>query len=215
MTPPDQDVNVHAGRVSCGRPLRTMSVKICAQGSSEVLADGTEGEIVISGDAIFQGYYENPGATGEVLQGDEFRSGDLGYVHEGELYVTGRIKDIIILDGVNVAPYELEWIADPIVMAGGRAGAFSIELEGREVPVLAVEVRDVPSPEAIEAVRAQVAQDIAPLHDLVLVRRGTLPKTSSGKVKRLTVKASYLDGTLEVLWSLREERAASAADKVK
>ncbi|MBX3468182.1 MAG: AMP-binding protein [Planctomycetes bacterium] len=170
--------------------------------SDETLPEGTEGEIVIRGSSVFPGYFLDPEATAAVLHDGLFRTGDLGYLRGGELHVTGRVKDLIILDGANVAPHELEWLAQAHVdLDGGRAAAFSVEHRRREVPVLVVEVKEVPPPEAVEALRAAVARDVAPLHDLVFVRRGTVPKTSSGKVQRGQVRARYLDGTLEgVLW---------------
>lgn len=146
-----------------------------------------------------------------MLREGAYHSGDLGYLWEGELYVTGRLKDLIILDGVNVAPFELEWIAEElIVVAGGRAAAFAVEVGTREVPVLLAEVRELPADELVDRVLRRAAEDIAPLHDLVLVRRGSLPKTSSGKVQRSKAKAQYLAGELDVLWS----KAASAETEV-
>jgi fatty-acyl-CoA synthase len=203
--PGGRAIRIHDGRVSCGPPLGGTRIEIRSPKTGEELPAGEEGEIVIFGPSNFQGYYGNPEATARVLKDGAYASGDLGYLHDGELYVTGRLKDLIILDGVNVAPYELEWIADThLVVAGGRAAAFSIEIGSREVPVLAAEVRDVPDEAAIEATKTQIAEDIAPLYDLVLVRRGSLPKTSSGKVQRGKIKASYLAGSLDTLWRMRE-----------
>lgn len=200
---------VHEGRVSCGQALEGLEVEVAHPEGGQRLPEREEGEIVIRGTSLFQGYYQNEPATRAVMREGWFHTGDLGYMHEGDLYVTGRLKDTIILDGANVAPYELEWIAEEhLDMDGGRAGAFSIDPAGREVPVLVVEVKALPPTDAIEQVQAQVAQDIAPLHDLVLVRRGTLPKTSSGKVQRGKVKERYLAGTLEVLWRMSELTAS-------
>lgn len=202
MSPAARGPVVVDGSVSCGPAVNGLEVTIRPVSCDEVLAEGTEGEIVIRGSSVFPGYFLDPEATAAVLRDGLFRTGDLGYLRGGELHVTGRVKDLIILDGANVAPHELEWLAQAHVdLDGGRAAAFSVEHRRREVPVLVVEVKEVPPPEAVEALRAAVARDVAPLHDLVFVRRGTVPKTSSGKVQRGQVRARYLDGTLEgVLW---------------
>lgn len=203
------EIKLHQGRVSCGQAVEGMHLEIRDPQSWEVLGEGREGEIVCWGSSLFQGYHSDPEATAENVREGRLRTGDLGYVHEGELYVTGRLKDVIIFDGANVAPYELEWIAEQHVdMDGGRAAAFSVDPEGREVPVLLVEAKATPPDEVLAAVKAQVATEVAPLYDLVIVRRGCLPKTTSGKVMRGRAKALYLQGELDVLWQLRA--AASA-----
>jgi len=202
MCPVGRGAHLHEGRVSCGPPVDGLEVEVRAPGAGDALPDGREGEVVVRGTSVFQGYHLDPEATAAALRPEGLRTGDLGYLHAGELYVTGRVKDLLVLDGANVAPYELEWLAqEHIPLAGGRAAAFSVERESRERPVLVVEVKDVPAADALEALRAQVGRELAPLHDLVLVRRGTLPKTSSGKVQRGKVRDLYEGDALEaVLW---------------
>ncbi len=203
---------VHDGVVACGPPVPGMQVDVRPVGSEGVLPEGQEGEVVISGTSLFAGYHQDPEITRAVLREDgTFRTGDLGYLKGGELFITGRVKDLLILDGANVAPHELEWLAQGLIdLDGGRAAAFSVEHLRREQPVLVVEVKEVPTADVLEALRTRCARDVAPLHDLVLVRRGTLPKTSSGKVMRSTVKARYLDGTLEaVLWRHKDPAQSS------
>jgi len=220
MCPPQRAPRLHQGRVSCGPPIPGLELTVRpAQTDPDVAAgaplpDGEEGEVVVRGSSLFQGYHRDPEATAAVVRDGWFHTGDLGLLHEGELYVTGRLKDLIILDGANVAPHELEWIAEAHVdVEGGRAAAFSVEQGGREVPVLVVEAKEVPPAAVLEAVDRQAASDIAPLHDLVVVRRGTLPKTSSGKVQRHAVRAAYLAGTLEALWSRRASEPVSAEEQ--
>ncbi|MGE0707284.1 MAG: AMP-binding protein [Planctomycetota bacterium] len=211
ISAPGRPPLVHEGRVSCGPVLEGLSVSIHAPGDGAPLPDGVEGEVVVRGSSVFPGYFLDDEATAESLRPDgAFHTGDLGYLREGELYLTGRLKDLIILDGANVAPYELEWIAEQHVdMDGGRAAAFSVEREGREAAVLVVEVKALPPAATIDALRSQVAQDVAPLLDLVFVRRGTLPKTSSGKVQRGEVRRLYAAGELDALWSWAREGRAS------
>ncbi|MCO5166086.1 MAG: AMP-binding protein [Planctomycetes bacterium] len=212
MSPAGRGPVVVDGSVSCGPAVDGLEVTIRPVGSDETLPEGTEGEIVLRGSSVFPGYFRDDEATAAVLRDGLFRTGDLGYLRQGELHVTGRVKDLIIIDGANVAPHELEWLAQAHVdLDGGRAAAFSVEHGRREVPVLVVEVKEVPPREAIDALRAAVARDVAPLHDLVFVRRGTVPKTSSGKVQRGQVRARWLDGTLEgVLWRWAEQAVDGA-----
>ncbi|MBL4846638.1 MAG: AMP-binding protein [Planctomycetes bacterium] len=199
---------LHEGRVSCGSKIEGLEIEIRDSEAGELVEDRVEGEIVVIGSSVFAGYFMDEAATAEALREGRFYSGDLGYLHEGDLYVTGRLKDLIILDGANVAPHELEWVAEQHVdMDGGRAAAFSLEVGTREVPVLIVETKTAPEQSVIDAVKGQAATDIAPLHELVFVRRGCLPKTSSGKVMRGRVKVLYLEGGLDVLWRSRDENA--------
>ena len=207
LSPARRGPVLHQGRVSCGSPIAGLEVRVCAPGGRDPLPEGQEGEIQARGSSVFPGYLLDPEATAAVKDPDGwFRTGDLGYLQGGELYPTGRLKDLIILAGHNVAPHELEWVAEELLpLEGGRAAAFSVERQGAERPVLVVELREVPAPELLEQVRARVAREVAPLHDLVLVRRGTLPKTSSGKVQRSKVREAYEAGTLpDVLWRWSE-----------
>jgi acyl-CoA synthetase (AMP-forming)/AMP-acid ligase II len=218
MTLRGRGARIVDGNVSCGPPVDGMEVTIRPVGQdgsgaalatlAPALADGQEGEVCLRGTSVFQGYFRDPEATAAVLRDGLFRTGDLGYLRDGELHVTGRVKDLLILDGANVAPHELEWLAEAhIDLDGGRAAAFSVEHGRREVPVLVVEVKEVPPQATLDALRGAVARDVAPLHDLVLVRRGTLPKTSSGKVQRGQTRTRWLEGTLEgVLWRLEGAR---------
>ncbi len=205
MCPARRPTVVRDGLVSCGPPLEGLEVSVRAPEDGRPLDDGAEGEVCLRGTSVFLGYFLDEEATAAARRDGWFRTGDLGYLRDGELYVTGRVKDLLVLDGANVAPHELEWLAQDLIdLDGGRAAAFSVEHARREVPVLVVEVREAPAPEATDALRGRAAHDVAPLFDLVFVRRGTLPKTSSGKVQRSAVRARYLEGALEgVLWRLR------------
>jgi acyl-CoA synthetase (AMP-forming)/AMP-acid ligase II len=131
-------------------------------------------------------------------------TGDLGFLQDGELYLTGRVKDVLIIRGNNVMPHELEWLAEGVSRSGGsqRSGAFSIARgSGGEEPVLVVESTEK-DPSALRAldreIRLRVGRALGlPLADLVFVRRGRIPKTTSGKVKRRELRQRYIDGTLE------------------
>lgn len=213
MSPNARGPVVVDGNVSCGAAVDGIDVTIRPVGSDEVLPEGREGEVVIKGASLFPGYFRDAEATAAVMRDGLFRTGDLGFLRGGELHLTGRVKDLIIIDGANVAPHELEWIAQTHVdMDGGRAAAFSVEHHRREVPVLVVECKEVPAAETIDALRVAVARAVAPLHDLVFVRRGTLLKTSSGKVQRSAVRARYLAHSLEGVLFRQNGPALASAD---
>lgn len=167
------------------------------------LADGEIGEVAARGPGIFSGYYNDPEATAEGLREGRLHTGDLGFLRDGELYITGRLKDILILRGHNVMPHEIEWLAEAVVGGGGalRSGAFAVARSAQgEEAVLVVETTER-DPErqqelAIE-IRRQVGSVLSlTLADVRFVRRGRIPKTTSGKVQRRQLRALYLEGGL-------------------
>jgi fatty-acyl-CoA synthase len=197
--PVDELPRLDGERVSCGRPLEGLEVAIKGPAGA-VLSEGEVGEIVVRGNSVFPGYFQDPVATRAALREGWLHTGDQGYLEGGELYVTGRIKDLIVLDGANFTPLEFEVIAEEhSCVGGGRAVAFSVEIEQREAVVVVVEARQAPAAEVREAIKGQAANEVAALHDLVFVRRGSLPKTSSGKTIRGQVRELYLKGELQVL----------------
>lgn len=196
-------VRTRRGAVAVGRPVADTELKIAAP-DGRALPDGATGEILVRGPGVFDGYWEDPAATAEALVGGFLRTGDLGFVEDGELHVTGRIKDVLILRGHNLMPHELEWHAEAVAAGGGslRAGAFSVEDGARgEQAVLAMETleRDPTRLGEMEReIRNRVGRDLGLVPaDVVFVRRGRIPKTTSGKVRRAELRAAYLAGTLE------------------
>ena len=191
--------------VSVGEPMVGTDVRITGP-AGEPVADGAVGEVEIRGPGVFTGYYNDPEATAETLVEGWMKTGDLGFLHDRELYVTGRSKDLLILRGNNVMPHELEWLAEEAVGGGGtmRSGAFSVARGPRgEEPVLVVETAER-DPERLAAlghdIRSRVGRALSlPLADVVFVRRGKIPKTTSGKVRRRTLRRMYLDRELETL----------------
>lgn len=189
--------------VSVGQPLPDTEVGIFQPDGGRA-PDGQIGEICVNGPSIFSGYYNDPEASAECLVDGWLRTGDLGFLEAGELYITGRTKDLIIVNGNNLMPHELERIAENASEGGGsrRSAAFSIAdgPEGERV-VLAIEVSDTDS-ERLAAIEREVRLGVGhtisvPLADVVFVRRGRLSKTTSGKVQRNRVRQQYLDGKLE------------------
>ncbi|MEE8278375.1 MAG: AMP-binding protein, partial [Thermoanaerobaculia bacterium] len=194
-----------ADLVGAGPPVPETELKITAPDGSS-LAAGSVGEIRVRGPSVFSGYYNDPEATRETLQDGWLRTGDLGFLDDGELFVAGRVKDLLIVRGQNLMPHELEWLAESATGGGGslRAAAFSVARgpEGEEaVVVVEVSSGDVAAlHELAGRVRSRIGRELGlPVADVALVRRGRIPKTTSGKVKRGELRGLYLDGRLERL----------------
>ncbi|WP_176444344.1 type I polyketide synthase [Rhodococcoides kyotonense] len=196
--------------VSSGRPGIGMSVVIVdPHARAEVPAEEI-GEIWVSGGSVAQGYLGDEAKTAEVFdavlddgRGPFMRTGDLGFVLDGELFVTGRSKDLLIIDGKNHYPQDIELTveeADPAVRPGCIA-AFSVDdVTGGERPVVVAELKptDPGELERIEsAVRAAVSRDHGlGLESVVLIEPRSIFKTSSGKIQRQATRAAYLAGEL-------------------
>jgi len=206
--PPGADAGLGLSDVVCvGTPIRNTELRICAPDGS-ALPTGTIGEVRAKGPSIFAGYYNAPEATAEGLKDGWLCTGDLGFLRDGELYLTGRVKDVLIIRGNNVMPHELEWLAESVAGGGGsqRCGAFSIArgAEGEQaVVVVETTLKDAETiAELDHDIRRRVGRALGmPLADVAFVRRGKIPKTTSGKVQRRALRQEYIDGTLERLES--------------
>jgi phthiocerol/phenolphthiocerol synthesis type-I polyketide synthase C len=212
--------------VSCGRTGSGHVVRIVDPETSEPVNDGRVGEIWACGPSLGQGYWRCPEDSAKVFgarmasgEGPFLRTGDLGFLHGGELYVCGRIKDLIIVRGANHYPQDIEQTAeqaDAAIMPSG-AIAFSVEATDTEQLVIVAELsRPVPDHDRIiAAIREAVGQrhDLPP-QAVVLLKPGRLPRTTSGKVQRRACRTAYLAGPLAGLiagWSA-ETRNASFAE---
>jgi acyl-CoA synthetase (AMP-forming)/AMP-acid ligase II len=182
--------------VSSGYPCRRVSVRIvprAEEGPPVPLAPHVEGEIQVKSPGVMKGYYNNPEATARVLGPDGWlRTGDLGFLDaDGALFVTGRIKDVMILGGENVIPPDVEEIVDavPGVRYSAAVGVES-ERTGTQRLHIVAEVRDEAA--GADAYHALVRDIVQRVHAarghrparVLLVRAGTIPKTSSGKIQR-------------------------------
>ena len=217
--------------VSCGRAWHGQELAIVDPASLSRCAAGKVGEIWVRGASIAQGYWRRPEETAETFGGrlaedaagaggaaaadgaaaPFLRTGDLGFLDRGELFVTGRLKDLIIIRGRNLYPQDIELTVErshPALRAGCGA-AFSIELGDEERLVVVQEHDRTPGdtpldPETVETIAEAVRRAVAEQHEaqvqqVVLLRAGTLPKTSSGKIQRRACRAALLAGRLEVL----------------
>lgn len=207
-------------RVSaCGTPLPRTRVAIVDPETRDRLPDGRVGEIWVSSATIPSGYWGRPEESESTFRarivGEDdatwLRTGDLGFLHEEQLYVTSRLKDLIIIRGLNHHPQDIEWSvhdAHPGLRPGNVA-AFSVDSGDEERLVLVSELRSGAFTQAdLDAIPEAMADAVAASHDIpleavALIPAGTMLKTSSGKVQRRACKAALLDGSLQTLhvWS--------------
>lgn len=199
--------------VGCGRAWLGQDLRIVHPDTCEACAEGEVGEIWLRGGSVCDGYWEREAESRESFaaqtaagEGPFLRTGDLGFLHGGELYLTGRLKDLIIIRGRNHYPQDIEQSAElshPNLRQGGSA-AFSVEAGGEERLVILQEVEPgllakIGAEEVFAAIRRAVAQrHELQAWDILLVRRRSILKTSSGKVQRRACKAAYLAGQLQV-----------------
>ena len=215
----DRAVEIAAGDadarslVGCGRTLPNQTIAIAHPQTRQSCRPGEVGEIWVRGPSIARGYWRRDEPTRQTFRayladtgtGPFLRTGDLGFLDErGELFVTGRVKDLIIIRGRNLYPQDLELTAyrsHPALRAHGGA-AFSIEVgtEERLAIVQELEFRQKPDPaEVVAAIREAVAQEHeVSVYAVVIIKPGRIPKTSSGKIQRRATRAAFLADELPV-----------------
>ena len=198
--------------VSCGKPVAGNVVRIVDPQSKQPLGDGRVGEIWVDGASKGGGYWHRPEATAETfgarIAGDEdhtyLRTGDLGFLYEGELFVCGRTKDLIIVRGVNCYPSDIEAIVEKSAaqVRHGCVAAFSVEREDQEALVVVAEVRDERSlPDGKTLARAIRRHAHIDPHTIVFAPPRSIPKTTSGKIRRAETRQLWLDAKLPALAS--------------
>jgi acyl-CoA synthetase (AMP-forming)/AMP-acid ligase II len=185
--------------VSVGRPLAGVEVEIRDEGGLR-LRPARVGHVFVRGPSIMAGYFGRADLTDEVLHGGWLDSGDLGFVHDGELFVCGRHKDIVVVRGANHEPHDFEAALDEL--AGVRTGCavavgFVPPGEDDEALAMLVETTSEALPTLAQdlAARVQERTGIQPAH-VELLAPGTLPRTSSGKLRRREARNQWLAGTL-------------------
>lgn len=237
----DDETPLSESRVIIGSGHSEMGVvtSIVNPETMERCAPDEVGEIWVRGPSIAQGYWNNPVKTEETFQayirgegeGPYLRTGDLGFIRNGELFVTGRLKDLIIIGGANHYPQDIELTVEKShpCLRPSFSAAFSIDEAGEERLVVAAEVERGFSPASLQPGREPVAakprsktwidpqeiitaicRSIAEAHDLnvfrvVLIKTGTIPKTSSGKIQRQACRKLFLQGELELWMSSSRE----------
>jgi acyl-CoA synthetase (AMP-forming)/AMP-acid ligase II len=199
--------------VSCGPALLDQEVRIVDPETCIACSELEIGEVWIAGPSVAQGYWnQNDDSKSEfeaelagAADGKVYlRSGDMGFLLDGELYLTGRIKDLIIVNGRNLYPDDIERLASDahVALRNGKGAAFSVEIHGSEQYVVAHEIEfggKQDAAEVLEEMRQAVVAStgIAP-GAVVLVRSGGIPRTSSGKIRRQACRQSYLADELPI-----------------
>ena len=208
-----QDSSAVRSFVVCGKPLPGHEMVVRDELGS-VLADREIGHIFVKGPSLMSGYYHDAKATEAVIASDGFlATGDMGYMLDGEIVITGRAKDLILHNGRNIWPQDIEWAAEQVEpLKSGDVAAFAVEgADGEDDVVVLVQCR-VTSEAEIEKLRREVS---AVVHHsagvecaVVLVPPKSLPFTSSGKLSRAGAKQKFVSGELvEVI-----QRAQPAAE---
>jgi acyl-CoA synthetase (AMP-forming)/AMP-acid ligase II len=201
--------------VSSGASAGTMRIRIVDPVTLHIREDGEVGEIWVAGDSVALGYWNKPADSAATFrafiagtgEGPFLRTGDLGCIIDGHLFVTGRIKDVLIVRGLKHYPHDIEGTAERShpALRPGACAAFAVDREGEErVAIVAeIEPRFMSAAEttggtnAISAIRRAVADaHQVSLHAVALVPAGTLPKTTSGKLQRFLCRDGFLEGTL-------------------
>ncbi|NWA86612.1 non-ribosomal peptide synthetase [Pseudomonas sp. D2002] len=195
--------------MSCGTRQPEHAVLIADPHTLSELADNRVGELWATGPSIAHGYWRNPEATAKTFVQHAgrtwLRTGDLGFIREGEVYITGRLKDLLIVRGHNLYPQDIEQTVEREVevVRKGRVAAFAVNDQGLEGIGIAAEisrsVQKILPPEAlIKAIRQAVAEAYQQAPSVVvLLNPGALPKTSSGKVQRAACGLRHADGSLD------------------
>ncbi|CRM74432.1 non-ribosomal peptide synthetase [Pseudomonas sp. 8 R 14] len=209
--------------MSCGTSQPEHAVLIADPHTLSELADNCVGELWASGPSIAHGYWRNPEASAKTFVQHAgrtwLRTGDLGFIREGEVYITGRLKDLLIVRGHNLYPQDIEQTIEREVevVRKGRVAAFAVNDNGLEGIGIAAEisrsVQKILPPEAlIKAIRQAVAEAYqeAPCV-VVLLNPGGLPKTSSGKVQRAACALRQADGSLDCYAQFPDLRAQASA----
>lgn len=213
-----EDRSAFGQSIHSGRPAAGTTIAI-ADAALKSLPDGNVGEICVAGPHVGLGYLDRPDITNETfgisLEGHHelrfLRTGDLGFIREGCLTITGRLKDVIVHRGVNLHAIDVENIVASSHPSLGEAVAFALEQGGTEGVMVVQEIsRGAVIDDPWSVLRA--AEEAMALHcgvrplDVVLVRAGAIPRTTSGKVRRNSARRLYEEGLLDVVHSLRDTR---------
>lgn len=204
--------------IGCGRVWPEHHLAIVDPDTGTRRVEGLVGEVWVAGPSVTQGYWRQPAATESTFHAllagrstERFlRTGDLGFLEAGELYITGRMKDIIIIAGRNYYPQDFETAVEDNIeeIRPGCCAAFATQAEEHEMLVLVVEpqrgqlalLRESGPQALVRKIREAVTDEcrVAPA-EIILVQPGSIPKTSSGKIRRAECRRAYLDGSLRIV----------------
>ncbi|WP_409574699.1 fatty acyl-AMP ligase [Sphingopyxis sp. PET50] len=187
--------------VNCGRAARDMTIEVRDE-AGNVLPDQTVGKVWCTGPSLMTGYYRDPEATAACMKDGWLDTGDMGYLSGGYIYIVGRAKDMIIINGKNHWPQDIEWAVEQLPgFKSGDIAAFAITAPGgEETPAVLVQCRTSDEDERAalrETIRERV-RAITGMNCLIeLIPPRTLPRTSSGKLSRSKARAQYLAGEIQ------------------
>jgi 1-acyl-sn-glycerol-3-phosphate acyltransferase len=210
--------------VACGHPLPGHEIRVVDRIGNE-LGERHEGRIEFRGPSATSGYFRSPSTTRALFHGEWLESGDLGYFASGDLYVTGRVKDLIIRAGRNLHPEELEDAVGDI--DGIRKGCVAVfattdPVAGTERLVIVAETRQTDERATLRQRVSEATVDLlgTPPDEVVITRPGAVLKTSSGKIRRAACRELYESGDIEarhppVWWQLARLRAAGTLGRVR
>ena len=205
--------------VGCGQTWLEQKISIVNPETLTLCPTGKVGEIWVSGPNVAQGYWNRPSATEQTFnayiadtgEGPFLRTGDLGFLQDGELFVTGRIKDVIIIRGQNHYPQDIELTVENShpALRPDCGAAFTVEVNGSERLIIVQEIersylRKLEVNAIVKSIRQAVtAEHALQVYAIVLVKTGSIPMTSSGKIQRHACRAGFLSGSLNVVedWS--------------
>jgi fatty-acyl-CoA synthase len=193
-TPEGEDV---VEMVCCGPPLHGHEVAAFDE-RGQRLGPRQVGELWMRGPSVARGYHGDPEASRLAFSGGWLRTGDLGYIADGSVHVTGRKKDLIIINGRNYDPQRIEWLLDGVpAVRNGSGIAFSVPGPATEELVIFVESR-TREPEALQVIlRSRIATELQLIPSKIVVSApGTLPRTVNGKRRRAVARQQYLDATV-------------------
>ena len=228
--PVSSEINHALHMVSCGKAAVDQQIIIVNPTSLEQCKTGQIGEIWVTGPSVAQGYWGLLDETRDTFQayladtgdGPYMRTGDLGFLHDGELFVTGRLKDLIIIHGSNHYPQDIELTVETAheALQPGGGAAFSVTEDNQERLVIVQEVTRQNRKPNVDEVASAIRQAIAEKHDLqvsaiVLVKPMSIPKTSSGKIKRRACKSAFLEGTLDIVGQWNAKASSSKKPVVR
>jgi acyl-CoA synthetase (AMP-forming)/AMP-acid ligase II len=210
---PDQEEGVKI-IPSCGQLVCETEVAIVHPDTLTRCNENEVGEVWVKDPSVAQGYWQRIEETDKTFhaytkdtqEGPFLRTGDLGFLREGELYINGRIKDLIIVRGANHYPQDLEWSVQNLnpALRSDYGAAFSVEVDGEERLVIVQEVERKAEILDTDKVIADIRQEISEQHELqvyaiVLAKPGTILKTASGKIQRRACKNNFLTGKIEAI----------------
>jgi fatty-acyl-CoA synthase len=183
--------------VNCGKVIPGHEISIQDE-DGRLLPERSVGEICFRGPSLAKGYWDSPEATREAGFGGWLKTGDLGYLAGGEVHVSGRLKDILIINGRNYYPQRIEWLVDELPgVRKGSAVVFTRPGAASEEIVVAAETRERDEASLKATIATKVSEEFSlSVSDIALVPPGALPKTSSGKLQRRKTREQYLTGKL-------------------